>query len=112
MLLLLPLAKMMSHGGYELLDRNVEGIADPQQRKDGDRAASLHHLPVADAEAVRNHVLLAEFARSPASPDFVTEATKEAGVMGREFSACPHISKLAGHEQKHHEQKCVSRVRV
>ena len=103
---------MVGNGRHELLDRNIKRLADPQEGEDRDGATGFHHLPMADAEAVRNHVFLAQFARSPASPDLVTKASKEAGVMGREFSACPHISKLARDEQKHHEQKCVSHVRV
>jgi hypothetical protein len=48
---------------------------------------------MAHAEAVGNHVLLAQLARGPASADFVTEAAKETGVVSREFSACPHSLK-------------------
>ena len=98
---------MMGDGSHELINRNVEGLADPEQGEDRDGTAGFDHLPVPDAETVGNHILLAEFARGTASPDFVTEPPKKAGVMGREFSACPHTSKLVGYEQKHHEQKCV-----
>ncbi len=58
-LFLLPLSQVLAQPAYELLQRDVEGITDPQQSEDRDRAARLHHLPVPDAEAVRDHVLLA-----------------------------------------------------
>ena len=62
----------MGHGRHELLDRNVKCLADPQERENGDGSAGLHHLPMADTETVRDHILLAQFARGTASPDFVS----------------------------------------
>ncbi len=62
---------MVGYGRYELLHRNVKGLADSQQCENRDGAPGLHHLPMADAEAVRDHILLAQFARGAASPDLV-----------------------------------------
>ena len=74
---------MMGDGGDELLHRNIECFAHTQEREDGDGTTGFHHLPVADTEAVRDHVLLAKFSRGSASPYFVTEAPKKSSVMLR-----------------------------
>jgi hypothetical protein len=80
---------MVRHRRDELLYRNIERLTDSQQRNDGDWAAGLHHLPMAHAEAVRDHVLLAELSGEPQSPDFVAETAKEAVVVNGDFSAGP-----------------------
>ena len=98
---------MVGDRRHELLDRNVKCLAHSQQREDRDGAASFHHLPMAHAEAVRDHILLAQFTRGSESPDFVAEPTKKTSIMSGKFSAGPHTSKLGEHEQKHHEQNCV-----
>lgn len=90
----------MGHRPHKLLDRRVKRLADAQEREDSDGAAGLDHLPMADAEAVGNHILLAQFARGTVTADFVTEPPKKTGVMSREFSACPHILKAGGIRSK------------
>jgi hypothetical protein len=42
----------------------------------------------------------------------MSEPAKEPAVMSRDFSTGTHASRLAWHEQKHHEQMCVSCGRV
>ena len=72
LLFFLAFTKMVGDRRHELLYRNVKCLADPQQCENSDGAPGLHHLPMADAEAVRDHILLAQFARGATSPDFVT----------------------------------------
>jgi hypothetical protein len=103
---------MMRNRGHEFFDWNVEGLAHPQERNDSDGPTGLHHLPMADTEAERNHIFLAQFARGSACADFMPEPAKEASVMSRDFSTGPHFSTLAQHEQKHHEQNCISFAKV
>jgi hypothetical protein len=49
---------------------------------------------VTHAEAVGNHVLLAQSALGPVGPDAVAQCTKEPCIIGREFSTGTHHSKL------------------
>jgi hypothetical protein len=58
-------------------------------------------------EAVGNHVFLAQSSLRPVGPDAVAQGTEEACITGREIAAGAHYSKLAGGEQKHHEQNFV-----
>ncbi len=74
---------MVSHGGYQRFNWHVEGFADPQKRKDSDGPTGFHHLPVTYAEPVGNHVLLTEFTREAAGPDFVSETAKETAIVSR-----------------------------
>ena len=43
---------------HELLHGDLEHLADAQQRRDGNRTASLDLLPMSRGEAARDHVLL------------------------------------------------------
>jgi hypothetical protein len=88
--ILLALAEMVSHRCYELFNRNVKYLADSQQREDRDGATCLHHLPMAGTEPIGDHVLLAQSARGPASPDFLTQPAKKPAVMNGNFSGSSH----------------------
>jgi hypothetical protein len=50
---------MVGQARYELLRRNPKGFTDSEQREHRGRTASLDHLPVTDAKAVGDHILLA-----------------------------------------------------
>ena len=50
---------------YELFRLDFKGIADAKQGDERGRASGLDHLPMAHAESVGNHVLLAKFAFRP-----------------------------------------------
>jgi len=67
---------------------------------------------MADTEAVRNHVFLAQLPGYPQPADFLTQPTEEPLIVRRDFPAGSHSSTLAEYEQKHHEQNCVLRDRV
>ena len=62
---------------------------------------------MADAEPIRDHVLLGELALHPVGPNSMPQRTEEPCIVRRDLSAGTHISSLGLHEQKHHEQKCV-----
>jgi hypothetical protein len=106
--LFLALAKKPSH---ELLWLNVEGLANPQQREQRRGASGLDHLPVADAETVGNHVLLAQFALRAIRADTMAKGAEETLVACRKFPGRAHHSKLRSHEHNDHEQNCVSCAR-
>ena len=90
-LLRLPRTKMMSPAELLGFSTGISKVSQTRSSvKASDRTARFHHLPMTDTEAVSEHVLLAQFARGPASPDFVTKSPKKPSVMGREFSACSH----------------------
>ena len=74
---------MMTQPRHQLLGSEAEGVADPQQREDGAGASGLNHLPVAQAEAVTDHVFLAQFAIHPVGPDAMAQGAEEARVTGR-----------------------------
>jgi hypothetical protein len=79
---------------YELLQWHIEGVADPQQGESRHWAASLKHLPVTDAEAIGNHVFLAQFPFRPVGSNFMAQCPKEPRILGRQLSAGTHPSKL------------------
>src|ERR1035438_7349973 len=62
---------------------------------------------MADAEPIRDHVLLGELALHPVGPNSMPQRTEEPCIVRRDLSAGTHISSLGLHEQKHHEQNCV-----
>ena len=105
----LPFAEIVIEAADQMLQPNIERFADPQQREHRYRAPRLNHLPVPDAKAVRNHVLLGELPLHSEGPDSVAQTPEKTRVMNRQFSAGPHASRLWLHEQKDHEQKCVLR---
>ena len=79
----LAFAEMRGQTSYNLLRRDLEGLADPKQRRHCNRATSLNHLPVTDAEAIRNHVLLAKFTFCPIRAYSVAQRAEVPCVMGR-----------------------------
>src|ERR1022692_4613428 len=89
--LFLALAEKPCH---DLLGLNVESLANPQQCEQGRRASSLDHLPVADAEPVGNHVLLAQFALRAIRADAMAQGAEETLVACRKFPGSAHHSKL------------------
>src|ERR1017187_3674674 len=62
---------------------------------------------MADAEPIRDHVLLGELALHPVGPNSMPQRTEEPCIVRRNLSAGTHISSLGLHEQEHHEQNCV-----
>src|ERR1039458_7757882 len=62
---------------------------------------------MADAEPIRDHVLLGELALHPVGLNSMPQRTEEPCIVRRDLSAGTHISSLGLHEQKHHEQNCV-----
>ena len=91
---LLPLAKMAPQTCDKFLWGDLKGVAYTKHREQSTWASRLEHLPVTDAEAVGNHVLLAEFALHSVRPHTVTQGTEEPRKVGRELSAGTHNSKL------------------
>jgi hypothetical protein len=108
----LPFVKVVGHGCHQLFNWNIECFAYSQQRENRDGATGLHHLPVPDAEAIGNHVFLAQFTDCPARPDFLTQTAKKPSVMSRNLSGGSHNSTLGEGEQKYHEQNCVLHAKV
>ena len=69
----------------QIAHRNSECFANPKQRNYSDRAPGLNHLPMADAEAERNHVLLCELSLYPVIPNASPQSTKELCAFRREL---------------------------
>lgn len=97
----------MGEAAYQLFQRDLKSLGHAKQGDHCHRAASFKHLPVANAKAERQHVLLAELALSSVGSNSVPQRTKQPRVMSRQFSAGTHYSRLGFHEQKDHEQKCI-----
>jgi hypothetical protein len=85
---------MMGKSLDQLLRCNVEGFADSQQGEQCNRASGLNHLPMADAEPVRDHVLLGQLPLHPVGPDAMPQGAEESRIAGREIATGAHHSKL------------------
>jgi len=82
-LVLCPLSKVfLAEVGYEPIKRNPKRFANPEQRENRGWPARLNHLPMAHAEAVREHVLLAELAFLPVGTDTIAQCTEKPPVLG------------------------------
>jgi hypothetical protein len=92
----LALPKMMGKSPDQVLRCNVEGFADSQQGEYCSRASGLNHLPMADAEPVRDHVLLGQLPLQPAGPDAMPQGAEIPCITGRKIPAGSHIFKTAG----------------
>jgi hypothetical protein len=95
--------------GEQLLERQIEGFTDSQEREHGNRTSGLDHLPMTEAEAIGDHVLLAEVTLRSVGPNPVAKRTEEPRVIGRQVSAGTHTSRVRSLRAKHHEQNCVLR---
>lgn len=99
---------MVRKTGEKLLQCQIERLADSEDREHGNRTSGLDHLPMTDTEATGDHVLLAQFTLRSVGPNPVAQRSKKPRVMGRQISAGTHIFRVGLHEQKDHEQNCVS----
>ena len=92
-------AEMGRETGDELLNRQIEGFADSQQRKNGNRSSGLDHLPVAHAEAVEDHVLLAQATLRSVGPNPVPQGGRSARNGPAGLCWHPHFQGLFIGEQ-------------
>jgi hypothetical protein len=74
---------MLAKASEQLLRLNVKGLTDPKQREHRERPTGLDHLPMPNAEAVRIHVLLAQFSFGSQTADSMAEGTKESCIIPR-----------------------------
>src|ERR1035437_2275843 len=98
---------MMGKSLDQFLRCHLKSFADSQQSEQSNRAPGLNHLPMTDAEPIRDHVLLGQLPLHPVGPNSMPQRTEEPCIVRWDLSAGTHISSLGVHEQKHHEQKCV-----
>src|SRR5690348_3886755 len=85
---------MVGQSLYQLFRYDIEGLADTQHRDQRNRPSRLNHLPVANTESARDHVLLGQLALHSVRPYAVPQGTKVPAVLRRDFSAGTHPSKL------------------
>src|SRR5690348_15497219 len=74
---LAALPEMLAKTGDQLFRLDFKSLAYPQKGKDCYRPAAFNHLPVPDAEAVRNHILLAQLLLGSVGTDSMAKGTKE-----------------------------------
>jgi hypothetical protein len=91
---LAALPEMLAKTGDQLFGLDFKSLAYPQKGKDCYRPATFHHLPVPDAEAVRNHILLAQLVVGSVGTDSVAKGTKEPCIVGRKVSVGAHLSRV------------------
>lgn len=87
------LPEMLAQTGDQLFGLDFKSLAYPQEGKDRYRPATFNHLPVPDAEAVRNHILLAQLEVGSVGTDSVAKGTKEPCVVSRKLSVGTHAFK-------------------
>lgn len=91
---LAALPEMMAKTGNQLFRLDFKSLAYSQKGKDCYRPAAFNHLPVPDAEAVRNHILLAQLVFGSVGTDSVAKGTKEPRIIGRKVSVGAHLSRV------------------
>ncbi len=91
---LAALPEMLAKTGDQLLRLDFKSLAYPQKGKECYRPATFNHLPVPDAEAVRNHILLAQLVVGSVGTDSVAKGTKEPCIVGRKVSVGAHLSRV------------------
>jgi hypothetical protein len=91
---LAALPEMLAKTGDQLFRLDFKSLAYPQKGKDCYRPAAFNHLPVPDAEAVRNHILLAQLVFGSVGTDSVAKGTKEPCIVGRKVSVGAHLSRV------------------
>jgi len=91
---LAALPEMLAKTGDQLFGLDFKSLAYPQKGKDCYRPATFNHLPVPDAEAVRNHILLAQLMVGSVGTDSVAKGTKEPCIVGRKVSVGAHLSRV------------------
>ena len=82
------LPEMLAKTGDQLFRLDFKSLAYPQKGKDCYRPAAFNHLPVPDAEAVRNHILLAQLVFGSVGTDSVAKGertvhSRPEGLCGR-----------------------------
>ena len=73
---------------------DLKRLANSQEGEDRHGTAPLNHLPVADAEAVGNHILLAQLAVGSVGPDAVAKSAEELCIVGRKISVGTHLLRV------------------
>lgn len=91
---LAALPEMLAKTGDQLFRLDFKSLAYPQKGKDRYRPAAFNHLPVPDAEAVRNHILLAQLLLGSVGTDSMAKGTKESCIVGRKVSVGAHLSRV------------------
>ena len=91
---LAALPEMLAKTGDQMFRLDFKSLAYPQKGKDCYRPATFNHLPVPDAEAVRNHILLAQVMVGSVGTDSVAKGTKEPCIVGRKVSVGAHLSRV------------------
>ena len=88
------LPEMLAKTGDQLFRLDFKSLAYPKKGKDCYRPAAFNHLPMPDAEAVRNHILLAQLVFGSVGTDSVAKGTKEPCIVGRKVSVGAHLSRV------------------
>lgn len=91
---LAALPEMLAKTGDQMFRLDFKSLAYPQKGKDRYRSAAFNHLPVTDAEAVRNHILLAHLMVGSVGTDSVAKGTKEPCIVSRKVSVGAHLSRV------------------
>ena len=91
---LAALPEMLAKTGDQMFRLDFKSLTYPQKGKDCYRPTTFNHLPVPDAEAVRNHILLAHLMVGSVGTDSVAKGTKEPCIVGRKVSVGAHLSRV------------------
>ena len=94
MLFFPALVQVVRETGEKLLERQIECFTDSQEREHGNRASGLDHLPVTEAEAIGDHVLLAQVTLRSVGSNPVAKRAEEPRIIGRQVSAGAHTSRV------------------